>query len=122
MKQLIYIIAVVILSSCHKEISTQNRDDGNEQCKYLFVYNNSKYLIGQKENSDAKEISIMKIALNKMLDVYGKEQVSLDQPFILKKENDNWYLSGTVPHDTYTGTVHVILDDDCKIIKYWHEE
>ena len=125
MKNILFLVLLVSILSCNKEIETPSFEKIKLSEKETLREINDSTLhnaIG-KDEIITNEKTAISIAEPLLFSVYGKENIVKQRPYKIGKVQNYWVVSGSLPKPQIGGVFEMIIDSkNGEIIRLTHGE
>ena len=125
MKNILFLVVLVSILSCNKEIETPSFEKIKLSEKETLKEINDSTLhnaIG-KDEIITDEKTTISIAEPLLFSVYGKENIIKQRPYKIGKVQNYWVVSGSLPKPQIGGVFEMIIDSkNGEIIRLTHGE
>ena len=125
MKNILFLVVLVSILSCNKEIETPSFEKIKLSEKETLREINDSTLhnaIG-KDEIITNEKTAISIAEPLLFSVYGKENIVKQRPYKIGKVQNYWVVSGSLPKPQIGGVFEMIIDSkNGEIIRLTHGE
>jgi hypothetical protein len=125
MKNILFLVVLVSILSCNKEIETPSFEKIKLSEKETLREINDSTLhnaIG-KDEIITDEKTAISIAEPLLFSVYGKENIVKQRPYKIGKVQNYWVVSGSLPKPQIGGVFEMIIDSkNGEIIRLTHGE
>ena len=125
MKNILFLVVLVSILSCNKEIETPSFEKIKLSEKETLREINDSTLhnaIG-KDEIITNEKTAISIAEPLLFSVYGKENIVKQRPYKIGKVQNYWVISGSLPKPQIGGVFEMIIDSkNGEIIRLTHGE
>ncbi len=125
MKNILFLVVLVSILSCNKEIETPSFEKIKLSEKETLREINDSTLhnaIG-KDEIITDEKTAISIAESLLFSVYGKENIVKQMPYKIGKVQNYWVVSGSLPKPQIGGVFEMIIDSkNGEIIRLTHGE
>ena len=125
MKNILFLVVLVSILSCNKEIETPSFEKIKLSEKETLREINDSTLhnaIG-KDEIITNEKTAISIAEPLLFSVYGKENIIKQRPYKIGKVQNYWVVSGSLPKPQIGGVFEIIIDSkNGEIIRLTHGE
>ena len=125
MKNILFLVVLVSILSCNKEIETPSFEKIKLSEKETLKEINDSTLhnaIG-KDEIITDEKTTISIAEPLLFSVYGKENIIKQRPYKIGKVQNYWVVSGSLPKPQIGGVFEIIIDSkNGEIIRLTHGE
>ena len=125
MKNILFLVVLVSILSCNKEIETPSFEKIKLSEKETLREINDSTLhnaIG-KDEIITNEKTAISIAEPLLFSVYGKENIVKQRPYKIGKVQNYWVISGSLPKPQIGGVFEIIIDSkNGQVIRLTHGE
>ena len=125
MKNILFLVVLVSILSCNKEIETPSFEKIKLSEKETLREINDSTLhnaIG-KDEIITDEKTAISIAEPLLFSVYGKENIVKQRPYKIGKVQNYWVISGSLPKSQIGGVFEIIIDSkNGQVIRLTHGE
>ena len=125
MKNILFLVVLVSILSCNKEIETPSFEKIKLSEKETLREINDSTLhnaIG-KDEIITDEKTAISIAEPLLFSVYGKENIVKQRPYKIGKVQNYWVISGSLPKPQIGGVFEIIIDSkNGQVIRLTHGE
>lgn len=125
MKNILFLVVLVSILSCNKEIETPSFEKIKLSEKETLKEINDSTLhnaIG-KDEIITDEKTAISIAEPLLFSVYGKENIVKQMPYKIGKVQNYWVISGSLPKPQIGGVFEIIIDSkNGQVIRLTHGE